>query len=109
MPSSGMWRRVCLVRPDGSENVSPYVRSEVSPAVIMKNVVFKDVSPCGSCRNRRYRGTYRLHLEGENNQRTKKTLAISAVREMHCDRGRCLPHSHIVINVSQSATVASCC
>jgi amino acid permease len=42
----------------------------------LKNIVFWDVSPCGSCRNRRFGRTYRLHLHGENNQRTKATLAI---------------------------------
>jgi hypothetical protein len=31
----------------------------------MKNVVFWDVEPCGSCRNRRFGGTYRLHRQGE--------------------------------------------
>jgi hypothetical protein len=28
----------------------------------MKNVVFWDVAPCRSCVNRRFGGTYRLHL-----------------------------------------------
>jgi hypothetical protein len=28
-----------------------YVRFEVSPVVTMKNVVFWDVTPCGSCKN----------------------------------------------------------
>jgi hypothetical protein len=28
----------------------------------MKNGVFWDVTPCGSCKNRRFRGTSRLHL-----------------------------------------------
>jgi hypothetical protein len=27
-------------------------------------VVFWDVAPCGSCLNRRFGGTYRLHLQG---------------------------------------------
>jgi hypothetical protein len=34
----------------------------------MKNVVFWDVSPYGSCRNRHSEGTYRLHLQGESNK-----------------------------------------
>jgi hypothetical protein len=33
-------------------------------AVTMKNVVFWDVAPCRSCVNRRFGGTYRLHLKG---------------------------------------------
>jgi hypothetical protein len=53
-----------------------YVRFEVFTATTMKNVVFWVVSLCGSCINRRLGGAYRLHLQGENNQRTKSTLAI---------------------------------
>jgi hypothetical protein len=44
----------------------------------MKNVVFWDVSPRGSCMNRHFRGTYRLHLQGKNNQWTKNMLAIAS-------------------------------
>jgi hypothetical protein len=36
-------------------------RFEVFMAVTMKNSVFWDVMPCGSCKNRRFRGTYRFH------------------------------------------------
>jgi hypothetical protein len=32
--------------------------------VTMKNTVFWDVVPCRSCVNRRFGGTYRLHLHG---------------------------------------------
>jgi hypothetical protein len=34
-----------------------YVRFEVFTAVTMKNGVFWDVTPCGSCKNQRFRGT----------------------------------------------------
>jgi hypothetical protein len=34
-----------------------YVRFEVFTAVTMKNCVFWDVTPCGSCKNRRFGGT----------------------------------------------------
>jgi hypothetical protein len=40
------------------------VRFEVFTAVTMKNAVFWDVTPCRSCVNRRFGGTYRLHLQG---------------------------------------------
>jgi hypothetical protein len=33
-------------------------------AVSMKNAVFWDVAPCRYCVNRRFGGTYRLHLQG---------------------------------------------
>jgi hypothetical protein len=34
-----------------------YERFEVFTAVTMKNAVFWDVTPCGSCKNRRFEGT----------------------------------------------------
>jgi hypothetical protein len=34
-----------------------YVRFEVFTAVTMKNGVFWDVTPCSSCKNRRFVGT----------------------------------------------------
>jgi hypothetical protein len=40
------------------------VRFEVFTAVTMKNAVFWDVVTCRSCVNRRFGGTYRLHLYG---------------------------------------------
>jgi hypothetical protein len=40
------------------------IRFEVFRAVTMKNAVFLDVTPCRSCVNRRFGGTYRLHLQG---------------------------------------------
>jgi hypothetical protein len=40
------------------------VRFEVFTAVNMKNIVFWDVAPSGSGLNRRFGGTYRLHLQG---------------------------------------------
>jgi hypothetical protein len=43
----------------------------------VKNV-FWEVLLCGSCRNRCFGGMYRLHLQGENNQQTKNTLAIAS-------------------------------
>jgi hypothetical protein len=32
----------------------------------MKNAVFWNVTPCGSCKNRRFGGTYLLHYHVEN-------------------------------------------
>jgi hypothetical protein len=40
------------------------VRFEGFTAVATKNAVFWDVAPCRSCVNRRFGGTYRLHLHG---------------------------------------------
>jgi hypothetical protein len=40
-----------------ANNVIPF-RFEVFPAVTMKNNVFWDVTPCGSCKNRCFVGTW---------------------------------------------------
>jgi hypothetical protein len=44
-----------------------FVRFEVFTAVTMKNGVFWDVTPCGSCNNRRFGGTWRLFHQGDKN------------------------------------------
>jgi hypothetical protein len=41
-----------------------HVRFEVFTAMTVKNVVFWDVALCRSCVNRRFGGTYQLHLQG---------------------------------------------
>jgi hypothetical protein len=43
------------------------VRFEVFTAVTMKNGVFWDVTPCGSCKSRRFGRSYRLHHHGGKN------------------------------------------
>jgi hypothetical protein len=45
-----------------------YVRFEVFTAVTTKNGVFWDVTPCGSCKNRRFGGTWRLLHQGDKNR-----------------------------------------
>jgi hypothetical protein len=45
-----------------------YVRFEVFTAVTLKNGVFWDVTPCGSCKNRRFGGTWRLIHQGDKNR-----------------------------------------
>jgi hypothetical protein len=46
------------------KTTSKIVWFEVFTAVTMKNVVFRDVAPCRSYVNRRFGGTYHLHLQG---------------------------------------------
>jgi hypothetical protein len=48
-----------------------YVRFEVFTAVTMKNGVFGVVTPCGSCNNRRFGGTWRLLNQGDKNRWTR--------------------------------------
>jgi hypothetical protein len=50
------------------------VRFEVFTAVTMKNAVFWDVTPCGSCNNRRFGRTQHLHHPGDKNRRARKNV-----------------------------------
>jgi hypothetical protein len=47
---------------------SHYVRFEVFTAVTLKNCVFWDDTPCGSCKNRRFGGTQRLLHQVDKNR-----------------------------------------
>jgi hypothetical protein len=42
--------------------------------VLVKNVVSRDVTPCGSRKNLRFAGKYRLHHQGEKNQRARNNV-----------------------------------
>jgi hypothetical protein len=53
-----------------------YVRFEVFKALTTKIVVFRDVLLCGSCKNRRFGGNYRLHHQDDKNRRVT-TLLLS--------------------------------
>jgi hypothetical protein len=44
------------------------VRFEVFTTVTMKNGVFWDVTPCGSCKNRFFGGTYSILHQGDKNR-----------------------------------------
>jgi hypothetical protein len=44
-------------------------------AVPMKNDVFWDVTTCGSCKLRRFGGTYRLRHEGDKNRRARNNVS----------------------------------
>jgi hypothetical protein len=44
------------------------LRFEVFTAVTMKNGVLWDVTPCGSCKNRRFGGTQLLLHQGDENR-----------------------------------------
>jgi hypothetical protein len=55
-----------------AKNISDYARFEVllevETELTLKNAVFWDVMLCGSCKNRRFGGTYRLHRQGDKNR-----------------------------------------
>jgi hypothetical protein len=44
--------------------------------VVLKNTVFWDVAPCGSCKAPRLRGTYSLHHQGDKNSELGTTLVV---------------------------------
>jgi hypothetical protein len=56
---------LCFLLAHGKTKHSVYVGSEVCTAVIMKSIIFWDMTPCSalSC-TRRFGGTYRLNLQG---------------------------------------------
>jgi hypothetical protein len=69
------------------ENHSDCVIFGVFMRVTMKNAIFWDVTPCGSCKNRRSGGTYRFHHQDDKNQRANVptspilvTLMMEAIR-----------------------------
>jgi hypothetical protein len=45
---------------------------------LLKNAVFWDVTPCGSCKNPRFGGTHRFHHHGEKNQHSELQLLVTA-------------------------------
>jgi hypothetical protein len=57
------------------ETIREIVGFEVFATTTMKNVVFCDVSPYTSCKNRRFGGTCPFHLQGGKNSRVKKSFS----------------------------------
>jgi hypothetical protein len=45
---------------------------------LFKNVIFWDVTPCGTCKNRRFGGTYRLHHQGGKNRQVRNNVGPSS-------------------------------
>jgi hypothetical protein len=63
-----------------------FVGFEVLTAVVMKSTIFWDITPCSPLKfNRRFGGTYRLHLQGRRisqaiNQRESKWQVESQIQ-----------------------------
>jgi hypothetical protein len=53
------------------------VRFEVFTVVTIEKAVFWDVAPCRYCVNRRYGGTYRLHLQGRRQEGIRERTSVS--------------------------------
>jgi hypothetical protein len=48
---------------------------EVFTAMTMKNALYWEVTSCGSCKNRRFEGIYRLRHQGDKNQRARNNVS----------------------------------
>jgi hypothetical protein len=66
----------------------------------MKNVVW-DVTPCGSCKNRRFGGTYDLHHQDDKNRRGRMSVRRLLVT------GSVVPSSPILITPMKEALRSS--
>jgi hypothetical protein len=56
-------------------NDNIHVGFEVFTAVVMKSVIFWEMTPCSALSfNRRFGGTYRLHLQGRRNSFSKPAI-----------------------------------
>jgi hypothetical protein len=92
-------------------NLVPYyVGFEVFTAVVMKSIIFWDMMPCSPLSfNRRFRGTYRLHLQGQRYRFSKPVSKQEACPDdtlvPYCLLGYCtwtlIPvcNSHIDFNI----------
>jgi hypothetical protein len=47
----------------------------VFTVVTVKNAVFWDVTPCGSCKNGRFGRMYHLHHQGDKNWQSKNNVS----------------------------------
>jgi hypothetical protein len=45
--------------------------------VTIKNAVYSDVTPCGSCKSQRFGGKYRLHLQDDKIRRAKNNVSCN--------------------------------
>jgi hypothetical protein len=74
--SETAWEKLCFLgEHSGSTHI--FVRFEVFTVVTMKNGVFWDVTPCGSCKNRRFGGTYGLLQQGDKNRWTRNNISCN--------------------------------
>jgi hypothetical protein len=58
-----------------SESHLNKIKAILKTPVIKGKQYFWDVIPCGSCRNRRFWGTYHLHHEGDKNWQARSNIS----------------------------------
>jgi hypothetical protein len=83
------------------------VRSEVLTEVTMKNAVFWDVAPCGSCMNRRFGVTYRLHHQGDKDQLARNNISLNNNRSTLRVTDNFVPCSPILLTLMMEAILSS--
>jgi hypothetical protein len=64
----------------------------------MKNAVFCDFTPCGSCKIRRIVGTYHLHHEGDKNKLVI-TLSVTSNRSRLLVTDKVVPSLPIIVTL----------
>jgi hypothetical protein len=79
-----------------------YIRFEVFTALTMKNAVFWDVGPCRTCVNRRFGGTYRLHLHGRTIRGCSHLLAL-VPRSRHIPKDGILQYEVVLCLIKHHA------
>jgi hypothetical protein len=57
-----------------------YVRFEVFTAMIIKNIIFWDMTPCGSCKDGRFGGKCHHHYQSGKNQRAMNNISNNYLR-----------------------------
>jgi hypothetical protein len=58
------------------------MRCKVFMSVTMKNAIFWDVTPCGSCKNERFRRTYCIRQKADKNRRAGNKLVVTNNRSI---------------------------
>jgi hypothetical protein len=71
----------------------------------MENFVFWDIRLCGSCKNRRFGGTYRLHHLGDKNGRARNYVLRSVLRLLVT--ANVVPSSPILVTLMMEAIRSS--
>jgi hypothetical protein len=67
--------------------------------VAIKNAVFWDMAACRSCANRRFGGTYRLHLQGRNLQARNQREQVAADCRLKSAECIYIPHTFTLFNM----------
>jgi hypothetical protein len=107
------WGGLVVTGPDPElgEGQSAYVRSEVFMTVTMNNGVFWDVTPRGSCKNRRFGGTESVFIRVTRIGELGTTLAVTNIRHSLVCRllvtASVVPSSSILVTLMKEALRSS--